>query len=494
MMGHKQLFSLLVLVALPTALVAACGSGGAGGAGSASGTGGAGGQAGAGGVGGQAGAGVGGEFVGSGGSSGAGGMGGAGGAPSSSSSGTGGNPLDAGLEDFCMGNGAIPIPGSGECTGDIGKKTFLFAACSCTGFDANNTIQTDSFSSIDPNKPLAGGSIGVNGNYSAQAAASIKGALLVKGSMSTTNQHDVVQDMQCGGNATISHVASAQSNATIGGVVNSSNKELTIQGKLFTPIADNTAKVNALGGSVVGPVDIETPCNCDDPVDVAGIVQAFGGTNDNDENGVDPDVLVSTPSMPTEITLPCGRYFLTGIKSDSTVTVHLTGRTVLAIDGDIAVAGKLTMDLTDTAELDLFVKGNVALTNQAAIGAITRPAATRVYIGGTQVALAGAFVLGANLYMPNAALQASNALEIFGAVFAKSIATAHQFKVHYDEAIITIDGCQPPGSACTDCHDCVNPTPACGPGGQCGPCSTDKDCCPPLVCTPNGTCVLPPPK
>ncbi|WP_282420617.1 hypothetical protein [Polyangium sp. 15x6] len=482
-MGHKTLFSLLALVGVPTVLAAACGSSGAGGTGAASGSGAAG-------SGGQAGAGVGGEFVGS---VGSGGAAGAGGAPSSSS-GAGGNPLDAGLEDFCMGKGAIPIPNSGECTGDIGKKTFLFAACSCTGFDANNTIVTDSFSSIDPNKPLAGGSIGVNGNYSAQAATSIKGALLVKGSMSTTNQHDVVQELQCGGNATISHVALAQSNATIGGVVNSSNKELTIQGKLFTPLADNTSKVNALGGSVVGPVDIETPCNCDDPVDVAGIVQAFGGTNDNDENGVAADVLVANPSMPTEITLPCGRYFLSGIKSDSTVTVHLTGRTVLAIDGDIAVAGKLTIDLTDAAELDLFVKGNVALTNQAAIGAITRPAATRVYIGGAQVALAGELVLGANLYMPNAALQASNALEIYGAVFAKSIATAHQFKVHYDEAIITIAGCQPPDSACTDCHDCVNPTPACGPGGTCGPCSTDKDCCPPLVCTPNGTCVLPPPK
>ncbi|MDC3959161.1 hypothetical protein [Polyangium jinanense] len=63
-----------------------------------------------------------------------------------------------------------------------------------------------------------------------------------------------------------------------------------------------------------------------------------------------------------------------------------------------------------------------------------------------------------------------------------------------DEAIIMIAGCQPPDSACTDCHDCVNPTPACGPGGTCGPCNTDKDCCPPLVCTPNGTCVLPPPQ
>ncbi|UQA56844.1 DUF7305 domain-containing protein [Polyangium aurulentum] len=475
-MENTKLVSLLALIALPAVVAAACGDSGTGGTNASSGTG----------TGGGAGSGVGGEFVGSVGS---------GGAPASSSSGAGGNTLDAGLEDFCMGKGAIPIPGATECTGDIGKKTFLFAACSCTGFDASNTILTDSFSSsVDPNKPLAGGSIGVNGNYSAQAAASIKGALLVKGSMSTANQHDVVQDMQCGGDATISHPALAQSNATIGGTIGSNNKELTINGKLFTPIADNANKVNALGGAVVGPVDIETPCNCDDQVNIAGIVGAFAGTNDNDENGVAPDVLVANPSMPTEITLPCGRYSLTGIKSDSTVTVHLTGRTVLAVDGDVAVAGKLTIDLAPEAELDLFVKGNVSLTNQAAIGATERPAATRVYIGGSQVTLAGSFVLGANLYMPNAALQANNALEIFGAVFAKSITTAHQLEIHYDEAILTIDGCQPPDSACKDCHDCVNPTPACGPGGKCGPCTTNKDCCPPLICTANGACVLPPPK
>ena len=41
-----------------------------------------------------------------------------------------GSVFDAGLDDFCTGKGAIPIPGTTDCTGDIGKKVFLYAMCS----------------------------------------------------------------------------------------------------------------------------------------------------------------------------------------------------------------------------------------------------------------------------------------------------------------------------------------------------------------------------
>jgi len=393
-----------------------------------------------------------------------------------------------------MGEGVIPIPGTTDCTGDIGKKVFLFAMCSCTTLTSQNTVNTDSMDAAQPGVPLAGGSVGVNGNYTASAPNDFQGALVVGGKLETMNSHNVLQNMTVAGTSLVGAPATAKSDAYLGAEVTGPPNFLTVSGKMYTPVTTNVNQVNEMGGFSISPVTVPTPCDCTDTVDIAGIVAAFKNANDNLTNMILTDALTTMPNYPKDITLPCGRYYFDGIVVNNPATLRLQGRTVLAIDGNINMSGPLTIDLAPGAELDMFVTGTVFLNNAAKIGVKTSPKSARIYIAGNDVTMTGQLELSANFYLPNANFNITNDLEMWGALFAKQINSSGKVRVHYDEGILKIPGCQGGDEPCKDCGDCVNPNPACGSDGTCGPCTKDQECCAPLICNGLGECVHPPPK
>lgn len=396
--------------------------------------------------------------------------------------GTGETGDTTGAVDFCAGEGGILLPGDEQtCTGDLGKKTFLFAICSCTGVTANNKLTTDSFDSeMMGMQPMDGGSVGVNGAYTASSAVDIGGSLWVDGKIQTFNSHEVAQVLQCGDDVNANSPSHIGDDLFLEGNLNSQNNTVTIDGDLHIQAGKQNNGATVLGKTIKGPVTVETPCDCADPIDVAGIVQGYMQDNDNDAVPVAPDELVGLPA-PKTLELPCGRYFFTGIDSNSSLEISLTGRTVIAIAGDVQNAGAFTIALGPDAELDLFIAGNANLNNVAAIGDPERPAATRIYVG-KAFKFASNFTLGANLYQPNATFTANNMAEIWGSLFVGGLDLASPLTVHYDQAILDLTGCEDPNKGCGDCHDCANPTPACTDQGTCGPCQVDSDCCPPLAC------------
>ena len=392
-----------------------------------------------------------------------------------------------GAVNFCDGEGGILLPGDVDvCTGDLGKKTFLFAICSCSGVTANNTLKTDSFDSeMMDMMVMDGGSVGVNGPYSASSAVDIGGSLWVDGKIQTFNNHEVAQVLQCGDDITASSVSHVGDDVFLEGNIFAQNKTMTIDGDLHIAAgkANNGAVVT--GKTIKEAVIVKTPCDCSDPIDIAGIVQGYMLENDNGALPVEVDELVALPDAKV-LELPCGRYFFSGISSNNTLTIKLTGRTVIAIAGDVKTAGAFAIELGPDAELDLFIAGNVDFNNAAAIGDPKRPAAARMYVG-KGVKFASNFVLAANLYQPNEVFTANNVAEIWGSLFVGGLQLASPLVVHYDQAILELEGCEDPGKGCTDCHDCANPTPSCNQDGNCSPCVLDSDCCPPLACD-GGVC------
>jgi hypothetical protein len=526
------------------------GAGGAGSAGAASGqagaagaaagagaTGASAGDAGAGGVAGEAGAapqggssgnqtagGAGGQAGGAGGQAG-GQAGGAGGQAGGQAGGAGeqaGGAAGA-LGEFCAGKGStIPLPG-GKCSGDLSKKTFLFALCSCSSVKANNSIVTDSLDSSTGQSTGKNGSVGVRGDYDGQQAT-IGGSLWVDGSVTMGNHHDVAVELQCGGplDTNASEVAIA-ADAYVEGDIADAQGKLVVGKTLFIPAGK--AHPGVVATSVVeGPVDVAAPCDCDAPIDIVGLVQSFAQGNDDEANGVSPGELTGLTAAVTR-ELPCGRYYFTGVQSTSSVTVKLTGHTAIFIEGDVLASGPLAFELGPDAELDLFISGSLKPDNAVKIGDKARPAATRVYVAG-EVLMSGQLDLAANLYLPNAIFSGKNTVELWGALYAKGLSLDGALTVHYDEAILEVPGCAGSGgsaggqgvggqagsgqagsgqagsgqaggqsgqggSGCSDCKGCDNPTPACS-GGTCGPCTKNSDCCPPMVCNVgNGLCVVP---
>ncbi|MDC0667205.1 hypothetical protein [Nannocystis radixulma] len=58
--------------------------------------------------------------------------------------------------------------------------------------------------------------------------------------------------------------------------------------------------------------------------------------------------------------VPCGRYLFTAIDSNSSLDITLTGRTVIAVAGDVQNVGAFHITLGPEAELDLFIAGNAS--------------------------------------------------------------------------------------------------------------------------------------
>jgi hypothetical protein len=400
-------------------------------------------------------------------------------------------PLDGSTSDssvvplgdagFCQGSGPIiPVPGANtECTGDVGATTFLFAVCACHDVSVSGDLTTDSLPATDGGSSGNGGSIGTNGALDTNSMLKVNGSVW---SLAT-------------GESTALHT---QQTSTIFGDVHAgaavqADQPLTIADDLYVngnavgtiscnvadvPSGDTATNVTATGGIVTTPVTVPAPCDCANILDVGTIVSSFATANDDTAAGLTPSSFASFPSAP--VTLPCGQYYFAGV-GGGPVNLTIGGRAAVFVEGDFNAQNSLNLSLAPGAQLDLFISGNLLLSD-ATLGPSDSPARVRVYVGGATLTLSGTATIGANIYAPNANVALASNLEMAGSLFVGSLQLSGAFTIHYDESILSTTGCAPSGGSCGTCHDCSGATPACI-GGTCGPCQTDSDCCAPLHCS-----------
>ena len=210
-------------------------------------------------------------------------------------------------------------------------------------------------------------------------------------------------DLRIAGNFATVGLSSVARDLWVGGTVAST--ALTVGRDLHQPVPNFNPLMIVAGSTIAAPFTIPSPvvlCDDADILDVAGIVDAGKTDNDNASIGLSPSALTGVVGAKS-ITLPCGRYYLNTISGLGVANVHVTGRTAIFVDGDIITAGILTFTLDPGAEIDIFLKGNFIPTGVVTLGDQSRPAASRIYIGGTQdVVLTGAGAFVGNLYAPRA--------------------------------------------------------------------------------------------
>jgi hypothetical protein len=271
---------------------------------------------------------------------------------------------------------------------------------------------------------------------------------------------------------------------------------LTISGDLRqTPgAARSVPALDVQGQDSREPVTIDPPCACGDDqvLDVVGIVDLAKTNNDDAAAGFDPESLAHIVDN-REVELPCGRLYaseLTVDNTSSTLTIKVTGRTALFVQGDVHTMGMVNIDMAADAQLDLFVRGNFVLAGIQSAGDMVRPADLRVYVGGSDgILLAGITAFTGNLYAPHAMVTIGGVQDIYGAVFAGDFTAGGITNLHYDRAIVRRgDDCTPPDEPPPQCQDCSGcaASNACIEG-RCGACRSDADCCQPLACT-DGVC------
>lgn len=403
------------------------------------------------------------------------------------------------------------------CAGDLAATSFTWALCSCTDVDFTGKVLVDGFDSTKgPYKPgELGAGVGANGRVRASSESDVWGQLWAASSasgVSTSSASTVHHDLRSGGPVQVS-VMSAQRDAWVAGAVT---------GKLAVTNTLHISPGVSKGGATWGTLDDKTavsvapPCACGSKIPVGAIVAAHQTANDNVAVGLDPEVL-SKPTHPDRIDLPCGHYYLKGFSLKTAAAIYVTGRAAIYVDGDVDAGGAFAIALGPKGELDLFVSGTIRASSSLRLGNPNAPALTRIYVGGAaDLEVKSTLLVAGNLWAGDAKVIWNSETDFFGSIFAGNFESKSPFQIHYDRAVVkkgddcpklpppppppdggTVDApsetggpglCGRAKTACSSCSECGNQ--ACL-GGSCGnACTKDADCCAPLVCS-GGCCVSP---
>lgn len=366
-----------------------------------------------------------------------------------------------GAPAYCRGDGPPILVGDGitvgegdgssddVCSGEVAVRTFRHALCTCEGYVTSVRLDTDSFdSAAGPYAPGGtAGPVGVDGVLQTSDALTIGGALTVAGAGGAAlgDALDVAGDLAVGGPLGTDVAVTVGGDAAVAGAIDLAS--LDVAGTLTVP-AGVTIDAPALttGATVRAPVAVAPPCACapDDLVDIGDFVASHRIDNENDVIDLPIDRLVGFTGD-TTLELPCGRYYLVGpVGGDGALTLRITGRVAVLIDGDVTLTAPLAIELaTDDAELDLMIGGLLGSNSTIAAGDPDRPSRTRIYVGGDgTILLAGGSQLAGNLYAPRAAVSLSGGATVFGSLFVRRLDQAAPVVIHYDVDVLDADvGC-----------------------------------------------------
>jgi hypothetical protein len=434
---------------------------------------------------------------------------------------------DGGLPDTSLAEDAAPVPqdqqafcnGTGPpelldktdggtvvtCPDQLAQREFRYALCTCSSYvsESDSQLFTDAFDgskgAYDASSAVAGGSVGVNGDLHPSGPLNIGGSLWASNStVITTSSVYVAGELHTQGEmrpatdtAVMADALDVEGDAWMAGGLQTTGS-VTIKGTLHVPAGQPTVTGTFNHGATDTQSLMPQPaCDCtpEHLVDVAGIVATYAANNDDDNLKIRSDDLENVQTDQT-VVLGCGRAFYTHIgASQAAIDLKVQGHVALFVQ-DYILAGDLIIEVPTGSELDLFVGGNVTVSGNFMLGDVSNPARARMYVGGTIVNLANAATIAGNLYAPQASLTlgASAPTTLFGALFVSQLNASANLFIHYDESILnpsSTRACSTPAS-CTSSCDCDGL--ACN-SGTCGLCSENIQCCAPLLCGPQGTCV-----
>jgi hypothetical protein len=354
---------------------------------------------------------------------------------------------DAGssVNAYCAGSGPpILVGDSGAvCAGTIAVKTFQHALCTCSGYATSTRLTTDSFDSASgPYTP--GGTqaaVGMDGALQTSDVVDIGGPLTVANAGAT-----LLADLHTAGALAIAGDVGTGVNLTCGGAAqiagNVNLASLTVNGTLTVPASATLAGTINAGATTRAPVTVAPPCACgaSDLVDIAAFVAGHAHDNDDAAIGLSPTQLTGYTGD-VSLDLPCGVYYVGPVHGDGALTLRITGRVALLIDGDLDATKALTAELdTDDAELDLMIGGTLISNSTLTIGRTDHPSRTRLYVGGAgTIQLAGGSQLAANLYAPLAPIALSGGATVYGSLFADRLDQSAPVMIHYDVDVLRAD-------------------------------------------------------
>jgi hypothetical protein len=377
-----------------------------------------------------------------------------------------------------------------RCSAWAARRSFAHAICSCGDMNVEGALVTDAFDSSQPGagSGRGGAAVGVNGAYVGADYIRIDGSFTIAGSapLDSPGGLDIAGDLRLAGATTaagpilVSRDAWLQDKTSTLSIANiGRNLHLAPNAALhaFVPVVVG-------GDTIQDSAAYPPPCACGsgETLDIAGIVADTLADNDNAQIALQLDALADVAAR-TELALRCGRFALRRVSGRAPISLRVSGRVSLAIEGDALIPPGFALVLEPEAELDLFISGNLTLSPDTRIGDSERASAVRVYVlGSNEIVLPGTEQLGMNLYAPRARVTVEALGNVYGALFAGAVASRALLFARYDRAVLHADeACSLPASpSCTSCDQCST-TSTCV-AQSCTACVKDADCCFPLAC------------
>jgi hypothetical protein len=372
------------------------------------------------------------------------------------------------------------------CSAALARERMSYALCACEDLDVlvGGLVRTDAFDSTRPSSKLtSGAAVGINGEYIGGTYAHINGSLTISSASALSLIGlDVTGDVRLGGAATSSGPLRVGRDAWFANSVSVLVSAHIDRDLHVTPGSSVTGPfIDVRGDTVEAPFTVDAPCRCDADMEFNLEAAVSDARDRNDNAAIGLGALPSVPANGLTLELPCGRYFLSELKTLRNVRIVVTGPAALFVAGDFQ-ADDLVVELTEAAELDWFIQGQLTLSTADRVGDPTRAGALRIYVGGASEIAFSPTRVAMNLHAPRADVVLTGIGDLYGSVLARSIRALGAVAVHYDRAVSKAgDSCGKSDiTTCAGCGSCTDGL-ACI-GGLCMSCTADADCCSPFVC------------
>jgi cytoskeletal protein CcmA (bactofilin family) len=220
------------------------------------------------------------------------------------------------------------------------------------------------------------------------------------------------------------------------------SSDVAIEGDLRygSLLYETGTKEAAVRSSVQSTTTCQLPSSLS--LDVAASVQARAKDNDNDQASEELAQLARWNGEQS-ITLPCGRYYLSEIDGDGSMTVNAMGNIVLFVDGSVSAKQGLQIRAAPSARVSLIVNGSVHVIGDLSLGELSD--ARHLLLAANQIHLEqGKNTIGGVLYAQSEdVLLVNGTLDVNGAVFAhRAQLEGATNVVHAPAAASAAKGCQ----------------------------------------------------
>lgn len=214
-----------------------------------------------------------------------------------------------------------------------------------------------------------------------------------------------------------------------------------IDGSLHASTSSGSEQLELTGALV----QEDAPCGCADEqlLDVSALVERARDDNDNAALPLDPAELAGFTGA-RELSLPCGRYFLSRLSGSDALTIRAEGNVALFVAGNVELDDALEIKAGPGGRVDVFVAGEMRISGALSLGGDPNGLErVSLFLAGTgSLNLRGSTSIVGDLYAPRADLVTAASFELYGSLFVRRAAPGGDLILHQDVAAAEPTRCE----------------------------------------------------